>query len=309
MFVECMSGGQIDILLGTMYNAIFPIPVHWLPSGLTIYELQVSSHDERVNSVIGGPHESFEMIAEQTGGLYNLAFSNLIQRLENYRNFGPPSLPKPLVMSVKDEQFSKDHKDWEMEEYDEIEDMDGDLDEVFEAIEEDAGNNENSTVNESSGSAVICSDCGEKLDHENLMNEVAPTYATTDNEENINALKKIQHSPSEGMQIEYRCPRCRSCNDCRRSFETERISVREEAEDQMIHDSINIDWEKNEIICSLPLRGKENEFLSNNREIALKILWFGFGWPVASILLDYLVDGLMVKAWHLVELVILYLMV
>ena len=41
----------------------------------------------------------------------------------------------------------------------------------------------------------------------------------------------------------------------------------------------------------------------------VEILWFGFGWPVASILLDYLVDGLVVKAWHLVELVILYWMV
>ena len=102
MFVELVTGGQIDILLGTMYNAIFPIPVHSLPSGLTIYELQVSSHDGRVNSVIGGPHESFEKIAEQTGGLYNLAFSNLIQSLENYRNFGAPSLPKTLVMSEKD---------------------------------------------------------------------------------------------------------------------------------------------------------------------------------------------------------------
>ena len=115
--MELVTGCQIDILLGTMYNAIFPIPVHSLPSGLTIYELQVCSHDEKVNSVIGGPHESFERIAEQTGGLYNLVFTNLIQSLENYRNFGAPSLPKSLVMSVEDEQFSKDHKEWEMEEW------------------------------------------------------------------------------------------------------------------------------------------------------------------------------------------------
>ena len=27
------------------------------------------------------------------------------------------------------------------------------------------------------------------------------------------------------------------------------------------------------------------------------------GWPVASILLDYLVDGLVDKTWHLVDLV------
>ena len=36
MFVKLVTGGQVDILLGTMYNAIFPKPVHSLPNGLTI---------------------------------------------------------------------------------------------------------------------------------------------------------------------------------------------------------------------------------------------------------------------------------
>ena len=40
----------------------------------------------------------------------------------------------------------------------------------------------------------------------------------------------------------------------------------------MIHDSITVDFEKNKIVCSLPTRGEEYEFLSNNRDIALKIL-------------------------------------
>merc|ERR1711873_140114 len=40
----------------------------------------------------------------------------------------------------------------------------------------------------------------------------------------------------------------------------------------MIWDSVNIDWVKREIVCSLPLRGKESEFLSPNRDIALRVL-------------------------------------
>ena len=40
----------------------------------------------------------------------------------------------------------------------------------------------------------------------------------------------------------------------------------------MIWDSVNIDWKNKRIICYLPLRGSEEEFLSNNRDIALKIL-------------------------------------
>ena len=74
------------------------------------------------------------------------------------------------------------------------------------------------------------------------------------------------------MQISYRCPRCRDCVDCKKSFETERVSLREEQEDQMVHDSIRIDWENKQIECKLPVRGEEHQFLSNNRDIALKIL-------------------------------------
>ena len=93
MFVERVTGGQVDILLGLMYKAIFPTEVHSLPSGLTIYELQVASHDNKVNSVIGGPHESFEYIAQQVGGA-SLVFAHLMERLESYKDFGPPSLTK-----------------------------------------------------------------------------------------------------------------------------------------------------------------------------------------------------------------------
>ena len=40
----------------------------------------------------------------------------------------------------------------------------------------------------------------------------------------------------------------------------------------MVWDSVFIDWENKQIVCHLPLRGKEEEFLSNNRYMALKIL-------------------------------------
>jgi len=40
----------------------------------------------------------------------------------------------------------------------------------------------------------------------------------------------------------------------------------------MIWDSVKIDWKNKQIICSLPLRGKESEFLSPNRDIALRVL-------------------------------------
>ena len=72
--------------------------------------------------------------------------------------------------------------------------------------------------------------------------------------------------------IDYRCPACRSCHDCKNAPDTERISLREEAEDQAIRESVSIDFDKKKITCILPLRGSEEEFLSNNRQSALRVL-------------------------------------
>ena len=75
-----------------------------------------------------------------------------------------------------------------------------------------------------------------------------------------------------GLTIDYRCPACRSCQDCKNAPDAERVSLREEAEDQAMRDAVSIDYEKKKITCILPLRGEEHEFLSSNRATALKVL-------------------------------------
>ena len=47
-------GGETDILLGTLYNSIFPVIVHTLPCGLFIAKLMVSSLGNKWTGVIGG---------------------------------------------------------------------------------------------------------------------------------------------------------------------------------------------------------------------------------------------------------------
>ena len=50
------------------------------------------------------------------------------------------------------------------------------------------------------------------------------------------------------------------------------MSLREESELYQIKKSVRLDVENKRIQCSLPLRGKERDFLSNNRNRALKTL-------------------------------------
>ena len=109
--VQMFAGGECDILLGLMYTSIFPIPVHSLENGLTIYELQVSSHNSEIDSLIGGPHSSFEYLANHMGGV-NILFTQLVNQLEVYNQFGPPKIGSSL-MSIEDLEYSNCKK-WEL---------------------------------------------------------------------------------------------------------------------------------------------------------------------------------------------------
>ena len=55
------------MLLGILYESCHPTPVHHLPCGLTIFELQLASYSGVHNAVIGGPHKSFRVLTDQAG--------------------------------------------------------------------------------------------------------------------------------------------------------------------------------------------------------------------------------------------------
>ena len=65
---------------------------------------------------------------------------------------------------------------------------------------------------------------------------------------------------------------CRDCTRCKNADQTEKISLRQEAEMLKVAESVKLDWERGRIVCSLPLRGPERDFLSSNKQQAIKIL-------------------------------------
>jgi hypothetical protein len=73
-------------------------------------------------------------------------------------------------------------------------------------------------------------------------------------------------------RLDDRCPACRECLDCKSSDNTEKISLREESEQFKINKSVKLDIENKRIQCTLPLIGKEKEFLTCSRDRAQKIL-------------------------------------
>ena len=66
--------------------------------------------------------------------------------------------------------------------------------------------------------------------------------------------------------------KCRECTGCKNADQTEKTSLREESEMQLVRESVHLDWDQGKIICTLPVRGPERDFLSSNKAQALKIL-------------------------------------
>ena len=282
-----LAGGEPDVLLGIFYENCQPQKIHTLPSGLFIAKLQLTSHERKWTGDIGGPHKSFEILAHQAGDVSRL-MAHFVEGLQEFRKLGAPKIYSP-PMSWSDVQFAQKFNKTEIEELvGEVFDQDNDL----ESIEPDIFN----TKADNLMGVVNCSICGDSFPEEN--SKIAAEFkdmftdkelqgmvtkmggderqvmisCLQENDDNLRELKMIAKLQELGLSLEYRCPNCRDCNSCRNAPDTERISLREEAEDQAVRDSVKIDWKEKKIICSLPLRGKEEDFLSNNREIALKVL-------------------------------------
>ena len=89
-------GGDVDLLLGIHYQSVYPELLHQLPSGLFISKLRLQSV-HGYNAVIGGPHSTFTHLSSNVVGNPSALMSFLVDGLKNYKKFGAPKIPFPLV--------------------------------------------------------------------------------------------------------------------------------------------------------------------------------------------------------------------
>ena len=270
-------GGTVDILIGIQYNNIFPKPIHSLPNGLEIYQCVLASHDSGINATIGGPHSSFEVLAEQHGGAQPV-MAMFLAGLEKFKRWGPPSIQ---VNPLTDEEveYAKTMNCLEgddvLSELMQVEQAEEFLEKV---IEEKDLTFENMKQAATTNVPIAVCDCmnicpalnrgpGSSPAPEDPV--VGVNFADI---EKISPLCKLKLLEDGGLSVEYRCIKCRDCPDCKNSDESEKTSLREEAEEQMIKDSVVLDIKNKRIVCKLPVRGSEQDFLTTNKDRALKVL-------------------------------------
>ena len=263
--VPSMAGGCTDLLLGIMYAAIHPVLVHQLPSGLAIYKSVLASHDG-YDCLIGGPHKSFDAYAGHVGGASKL-LAHFAQGLQQFRSFGVPKLEQ-FPTTIEEEQFAKklNNLEGDMPEFEtvcQLDDLDNMLDDVFVDSEDQSSVHELPVVNTS----CLCTEMPYCC--KNLSNMIG--IFETSSADKLSLLRNLIFAQEGGLSIEYRCVKCRDCWQCKNADVTEKLSLREEQENALIQQSVKLDFNEKSIICSLPGRGDEREFLASNRDQALKV--------------------------------------
>ena len=229
-------GGEIDMILGSKYLKIYPDTVQVTPSGLTVSVSKLRSPGGMKSAVISGPVKILNQIFESRHARDCLdSMKAMLLQVSNYR----PTLeyfPKsPHISGLMDP------------------DVPGAADISMFPINEVEKNMDAKTRSDprAEKSASSCSVCGVTVQGE---------------------LQKFMDFQEAGLRTDFRCKDCRQCEECRKGAGHERLSLRQEAEQQLIKESVTIDEEEGVAIAQLPFIIPPEENLQDNRSIALGML-------------------------------------
>ena len=273
-------GGAVDVLLGTCFSSCFPEIIHQLANGLFIAKLRLKSHDGVTTACLGGPHQTFTAMVNQCGDV-SRAMSVFTAGLQSFRELGPPKI-QGMMMNFKDIDLAHTLNKSEVIE------LAGDPDEAREdkdEIDVPECDVSASSLSSAAGFSLQCSSCASDIveDPTDILKALTEDIGVTrvkaiaafnksESDQSLNDLKTVIKIMEQGIDIQYRCPKCRECWGCKSGPTTERVSLREEQEDDVIKDSVKLDFENKQITAVLPLRGDPAQLLAPNRDIAAKVL-------------------------------------
>ena len=254
-------GGEIDMILGSKYLKIYPDPVQVTPSGMTVSVSKLRSPGGIKSAVISGPVRLLNQIFESRHARDCLeSMKAMLLALSTYK----PTLeyfPKPSYIA-------------EM--------VDHDIPGVLEL-------SKSSSTRGQIGLSPICP----KEEAEEIMtiSSITPKMVTSPDQvwsgEGTSQielvcsicgvtvqgeLQKFMELQEAGLRTDFRCKECRSCEECRRGAGHERLSLKQEAEQQLIKESVSIDEEEGIATAKLPFILPPEDNLKNNRGIALGML-------------------------------------
>ena len=274
MKIPTKLGGEIDAIIGIQYKNIYPEEVFTLPSGLTIFKSKFLPAKDDELACIGGPLGALD-------GLINtISMSSCVRYLSNLiSNYSSGYVPK-----IDFFPSSKQEMDRCLDRF-----ADKAIPGVNQYIAEENLGDEDRDINQSEDesycSVVKVDSCEEEVDGGNVVDDheeedeldihcihcvenISPVANATAQTE----MKKFLQQQEAGLDSTFKCIRCRNCKGCLKGAGQERMSIRQEAEQQIIRESVHIDKDLGRAVAKLPFMVDPSDKLVDNSKIAAKRL-------------------------------------
>ena len=224
-------GGHVDMILGISFNLVHPEVIHTFPDGLTIYKSKFLPVNPGELACIGGPMASINNMVQNVGA------RSAIRHLTNYLSkvsagyspkleFFPSSVPEM-------ERNFREYVDKDVPCLDEFFDIE-EIEEEIHTVRMDT------PVVKADKLDVPCVRCGEEILYEHQSNTIQ------------GELKRFLQQQEAGLECSFRCLRCRDCKLCLKGAGEERMSMMQEAHQEIIRQSVQIDKSLGRAVAKLP---------------------------------------------------------
>ena len=243
-----VTGGDITFLVGQKYAVCSPELVYQDPmTGMGLFKSKYRSKSGRQQYCLAGPIQGLKYLSHGK----NCHFYNFIQQINNcaiVSMFAPKMDNFPGKANRDLDEDVSDEENEEMLNL-HIQDLNQEVLPIWAESSEEG--------------RMRCCRCS--LDETDEEENGQYVHRTCQEEKEIN---KFHEAESLGLGISYRCPKCRACSDCQKGDIFEEISVKEEAEQHEISNSLRIDPEQRRMIAKLPFRTDPEVALKENRKVA-----------------------------------------
>ena len=231
-------GGGTDILLGSKYKRYFPKEVYELEDGLSILRSIFASADG-TRGVFNGPHKGF--LSAKNGTHFSTAAAYYTPAVNEYHRMKRLEMSVPLLGEKPT--------------------LTGD--DIDEPICCDNADPDHLNEEIPCMSVSVC--LAEKVTPKSVRFDCLATKRTP------KKVKIFEEIEAAGTDVTYRCGNCRNCKDCLKGPILEAISLKDEAEQNLIEKCVDVDIKLRITMARLPFILNPDTHLVNNEHVALKV--------------------------------------
>ena len=230
-------GGCVDLILGIKFVNVYPELVFSLPNGLQILKSRFLPAKKNEVICIGGPLGALDYIVNSMGDArFSVKYFSYL--ISSYSKSSPKIDFFPNYVEETKEMMTR---------Y-----ADKDIPGICEFMEDDPESTQNAVV--------VCNLCNEEIMYEKQSRSVQ------------SELRRFIQLQEAGLDTSFRCIRCRDCRQCLKGAGEERMSMKQEAEQQLIRESVKIDASLGRAVARLPFITDPTDKLTDNTYIAKKRL-------------------------------------